>query len=1145
MTKLRLHLKPYLDRAGLSVIDDGQTEPGESHEEWFTRVLRQTRTAVCVISPEYIASDNIAQHRLKPLLEAAQAGNLQLLWLVVRPCNHQCSPLLAASALYDPDVPLNTLSEADQDRALVQISAGIVRWLGIAAPVSHSASKHREFGTFLRAYRARWSATCNGWRLHAGLAAGGRGRSPATLEQMYQPIRLGSGGGPERSDAGEVLLPEDLLRRRQPIIVRGPAGSGKTTWLRWIFRQLLRMEGDALPFLIALREVAQRWNSGCQGAERSIDAYLDDLVTGQMGRDARGIAGHFLRSEGTLKPVLLVDGWDELDRLGEEFREKLLGFLDAHPHVLAIVTSRPYGQEPPSYRDGFKELDILPLNDAEIAAFVHRYFSVCLGYGEGEAGEQCAGFLKEVDQGPGVRHLARNVLMLSMMLRISPSRPLARTRHVLYRDCVELLMSKREAEGVHSEQTGWRPEGGDERVATVAAMAATIHDRLGWAKECLARDELEGLLPREWPRDAAAGATRRRCRLEFVDWLSGPGSLLIENADTSLSFCHKGIQEYLTAWHLHSTLHDPARREEAFCSRATIRAASWWESLRLWAALWSDDDRGSLDSLMRALMTQSDQGCHFVGVLCADGLGDEALFNDWLRRFLRVATRRWSSNPCDSYWRKSEQDGRRSIYFAEVRRRAAAAPVIEWLRLETMSDKSISEDAVPLPDSTLASHDLARALRAKSPRDLIETGAISRVLSCGDPLWPRFPNEPVLLQLWPSRRRVAGLRLQLLVCCGATRADLVKVAPLILRAGSCDRAVQDTARHLARSLAKKLLPNILAWHERDPRPRTNPTFDWALELILQWPDAERHPRALSLARDWARDIALYASTHLTPYWIGEGAADIGGWDALIELIGSRWSYDCLSPDWTIVNRARAWLEDWAWFSPRSRLRHLSSALAQALVAPLMLREISPVLQDFAALDAVSIGWAGPRALIGHLGECPGPLSIFVSACQASLTDRSDVAALDKSIAHWEADVHPLWCALARYLARRPTDDDRAMLTALASGTARIRPDPTLDSNMLRFLVRGDVVLDGGDVIDLDEIASVAGVARLPYLEDLPGELVVDWSADEDRPQDRPAPQPGPPPRPRPHLRETPKVGRNDPCPCQSGRKYKRCCGASA
>lgn len=29
----------------------------------------------------------------------------------------------------------------------------------------------------------------------------------------------------------------------------------------------------------------------------------------------------------------------------------------------------------------------------------------------------------------------------------------------------------------------------------------------------------------------------------------------------------------------------------------------------------------------------------------------------------------------------------------------------------------------------------------------------------------------------------------------------------------------------------------------------------------------------------------------------------------------------------------------------------------------------------------------------------------------------------------------------------------------------------------------------------------------------------------------------------PYVRETPKVGRNDPCPCGSGRKFKKCHGA--
>ena len=30
-----------------------------------------------------------------------------------------------------------------------------------------------------------------------------------------------------------------------------------------------------------------------------------------------------------------------------------------------------------------------------------------------------------------------------------------------------------------------------------------------------------------------------------------------------------------------------------------------------------------------------------------------------------------------------------------------------------------------------------------------------------------------------------------------------------------------------------------------------------------------------------------------------------------------------------------------------------------------------------------------------------------------------------------------------------------------------------------------------------------------------------------------------------YRRETPKIGRNDPCPCGSGKKYKKCCGRGA
>jgi uncharacterized protein len=40
------------------------------------------------------------------------------------------------------------------------------------------------------------------------------------------------------------------------------------------------------------------------------------------------------------------------------------------------------------------------------------------------------------------------------------------------------------------------------------------------------------------------------------------------------------------------------------------------------------------------------------------------------------------------------------------------------------------------------------------------------------------------------------------------------------------------------------------------------------------------------------------------------------------------------------------------------------------------------------------------------------------------------------------------------------------------------------------------------------------------------------------------PPPGASPMPRTGFRAAEKVGRNDPCPCGSGKKYKKCCGIS-
>jgi hypothetical protein len=59
----------------------------------------------------------------------------------------------------------------------------------------------------------------------------------------------------------------------------------------------------------------------------------------------------------------------------------------------------------------------------------------------------------------------------------------------------------------------------------------------------------------------------------------------------------------------------------------------------------------------------------------------------------------------------------------------------------------------------------------------------------------------------------------------------------------------------------------------------------------------------------------------------------------------------------------------------------------------------------------------------------------------------------------------------------------------------------------------------------DQTITVADAAVKPNVESAPAQTVT------------------PDLNPPPFRRTTPKIGRNDPCPCGSGRKYKRCCGA--
>ncbi len=79
--------------------------------------------------------------------------------------------------------------------------------------------------------------------------------------------------------------------------------------------------------------------------------------------------------------------------------------------------------------------------------------------------------------------------------------------------------------------------------------------------------------------------------------------------------------------------------------------------------------------------------------------------------------------------------------------------------------------------------------------------------------------------------------------------------------------------------------------------------------------------------------------------------------------------------------------------------------------------------------------------------------------------------------------------------------------------------------------------------DLDEMAERRRAAEAMQFQHAQASALA-GAAPQGQPEQRPGSQP--PPKPvepvAPFVREGRKVGRNEPCPCGSGKKYKQCHG---